>query len=100
MVSILSRRFDPVVQSVTTAPESLEAEQAERIKRYLITMSIRTVCFALAVVLDGWLRWVCAALAILLPFIAVVLANATRPRAFGRTAPVVPQAADAHHLEQ
>jgi hypothetical protein len=45
-------------------------------KRYLISMSVRTVCFILAVVFDGWLRWTMAAGAIVLPYIAVVMANA------------------------
>jgi len=96
----LSRRFDPVVQSVTSAPESLEAEQRERIKRYLVTMGIRTACFAGAFVFQGWLRWTCVALAVVLPFFAVVLANATRPRALGQVGPVVPRADDVHHLER
>jgi hypothetical protein len=47
-----------------------------RMKRYLISMSVRTVCFVLAVVLDGWLRWTMAAAAIVLPYVAVVMANA------------------------
>ncbi len=97
---MLRRQPDTPVQTVTSAPESLEAEQSARIKRYLITMSVRTTCFALAVLLDGWLRWVCAALAIVLPFFAVVLANATSPRTFGHAAPVVPRADDTRHLER
>jgi len=47
-----------------------------RMKRYLISMSVRTVCFILAVVLHGWLRWTMAAAAIVLPYVAVVMANA------------------------
>jgi hypothetical protein len=39
-------------------------------------MSVRTVCFILAVVFDGWLRWTMAAAAIVLPYVAVVMANA------------------------
>ena len=49
-----------------------------RERRYLISMSVRTTCFVLAVVADGWLRWAFFAGAILLPYIAVVLANAGR----------------------
>lgn len=45
------------VVSVTTATSSGDAEQSTRIKRYLITMAIRTACFVLMVVVDGWLRW-------------------------------------------
>ncbi|MBZ2194553.1 DUF3099 domain-containing protein [Ruania sp. N2-46] len=49
----------------------------DRTKRYLITMGIRTVCFALAIVVTiTWLRWTFAALAVVLPYLAVVAANA------------------------
>lgn len=79
-----------VVQSVTTAPESLADEQAARIRRYLFTMGIRTTCFVLAVVTSGWVRWTCVVLAVVLPYIAVVLANAVRPRSGGRFETVPP----------
>lgn len=79
-----------VVQSVTTAPESLADEQAVRIRRYLFTMGIRTTCFVLAVVTSGWVRWTCVVLAVVLPYIAVVLANAVRPRIGGRFETVPP----------
>lgn len=51
-----------------------------RIRRYLITMGIRIACFVLAVVFEGWVRWVFVAGAAILPYIAVVLANAVGPR--------------------
>jgi hypothetical protein len=39
-------------------------------------MSIRTVCFIAAVAVGpGWLRWVLVAAALLLPYVAVVMAN-------------------------
>jgi hypothetical protein len=50
-----------VVQSVTSAPRAWREEQSARIKRYLITMAIRTACFVLAVVLTGWMRWTAVA---------------------------------------
>ena len=49
-------------------------------RQYLATMAVRTVCFIGAYFLDGWLRWTCVALAVVLPYIAVVLVNAVRPR--------------------
>ncbi len=63
--------------------------------RYAISMAIRTVCVVLAVVVDGPLRWVFVAGAVLLPYVAVVLANAGRERGgSGPAAPtLVPQAA-------
>ena len=84
-----------VVQSVTTAPESLAAEQAARIRRYLVTMGIRTASFVLAALTatQGAPWWVWGSFsvaAVLLPYVAVVLANAVRPRLAGRTSPVTP----------
>ena len=50
-------------------------------------MSLRTICFVGAIVVgDGWLRWVLVAGALVLPYIAVVMANASAdaaPTAFG-----------------
>ena len=39
-------------------------------------MGIRTACFVAAIFVEGWIRWVCVALAAVLPLIAVLLANA------------------------
>ncbi|MBK6887257.1 MAG: DUF3099 domain-containing protein [Tetrasphaera sp.] len=87
------RKATPVVvQSVTSAPESLQKEQEARIKRYLLTMLIRTGCFVAAVPLHGWMRWTSVAMAVVLPYIAVVFANAVKPRAVGVVAPVLPTA--------
>ena len=44
-----------------------------RMRRYLITMAVRTVCFILAVVVDSWVRWVFAVGGGVLPYIARVL---------------------------
>jgi hypothetical protein len=88
------------VQSVTTAPESLRDEQAARIKRYLFTMSIRTTCFVLAVITSGWVRWVCVVLAVVLPYVAVVFANAVRPRAVGRYDAVTPTIDTTRQIER
>lgn len=71
-------------QVVTTAPENLRDEQHGRMVRYLVTMGIRTASFVLAVVTEGWLRWTFVVLAVFLPYVAVVAANAVRPRALGR----------------
>ena len=89
-------RDEPVVQSVTSVPESLAEEQAGRIRRYLVTMGVRTVCFVLAAVTatkgaPAWLWGSFAVAAILLPYVAVVLANAVRPRLPGSSAPVTPR---------
>lgn len=85
-----TRRSRTDTQSVTSAPESRTEDQARRLRRYLLTMTIRTACFVLVVVIDSWWRWVFAAGAVFLPFIAVVAANAARPSVRGRVRPVVP----------
>ena len=68
------------MHTVTTAPVSVAMDQDVRMKRYLITMGIRTGCFIAAWFADGWLRWVFFLGAAVLPYIAVVLANAVGPR--------------------
>lgn len=68
------------VVRITDAAESLDADIARRSRRYLIQMSIRVVCFLGAVMVDHWIRWVLVAGAVVLPYIAVVLANAGRER--------------------
>jgi hypothetical protein len=90
------RHREPVVQSVTSAPQSLADEQAARIKRYLLTMGVRTVCFVMAAVTGtrgapGWVWGSFAVLAVVLPYIAVVMANAVSPRQEGSSAPVTPR---------
>ncbi|GAA4402635.1 hypothetical protein GCM10023168_13380 [Fodinibacter luteus] len=81
-------------QSVTSAPASRTEDQARRLRQYLVTMGIRTACFILLVVIDDWYRWIFAAGAVFLPFVAVVAANAVAPRVTGRVRPVVPVADD------
>jgi len=73
------------VFSVTGLPTSLKDDQDERIRRYLISMGIRTICFILAVVALAGLHWTLigwtlVVAAVILPYIAVVMANATRSR--------------------
>lgn len=68
-------------QSVTTARPPLRDEQTARMRKYLISMGIRTACFVGAALTTGWVRWVLVAGAVLLPLFAVIIANAVRPRA-------------------
>jgi predicted tellurium resistance membrane protein TerC len=62
-------------QSVTNLQLSPEEERRSRMIRYSIAMSLRFVCIVLAMVLQGWMMWLCFAGAILLPYFAVVIAN-------------------------
>ncbi|MFZ9987364.1 MAG: DUF3099 domain-containing protein [Candidatus Nanopelagicales bacterium] len=70
----------PEVHSITGAGESLSNEQTGRTKRYLVSMTIRTACVLLAIVVPGWPRWVFLAGAVALPYLAVVAANSGRSR--------------------
>jgi len=74
----MPRRDD--VYRITNAGHSLTADQSGRARRYLWSMAIRTACFVGAVVTTGWLRWALVAGAVLLPYLAVVVANAGRER--------------------
>jgi hypothetical protein len=72
------------VHSITAAAAPHSDDLDARIRRYLISMGIRTVCVILVIVIDGPVRWVFAVLAIVLPYIAVVMANVV-----GRRQPTV-----------
>jgi hypothetical protein len=70
-------RKEPAPVRITTATRSRHEDIAIRQRRYLISMAIRTVCFLLAVVSIGhWFMWAFIAGSFLLPYVAVVLANA------------------------
>ena len=81
--------------SVTGLPASLQDDQNGRMRRYLVSMGIRTVSFVLAVValyVLHWtvVGWILVIAAVVLPYIAVVVANATRPRGGTAVGPVTP----------
>lgn len=63
---------------ITTARKGIADDQAVRVRGYVISMSIRIVCFLLAVVTTGFLRWTFVAGALIIPYIAVVFANGGR----------------------
>ena len=73
-------RDDDAVR-ITSAAESRDADIAARQKRYLASMGLRTVCFVSAILVGGgWLRWVLVAAALVLPYVAVVMANAVNSK--------------------
>jgi Protein of unknown function (DUF3099) len=51
--------------------------------KYTVTMCIRLVCIALCLVVQGWWLLLCVAGAVILPYVAVVLANAVDARSTG-----------------
>jgi hypothetical protein len=73
-------RKHPEAVRITTAAPSKAEEIAARQRRYLYSMAVRTLCVIGAVVADGWLRWVLIAGAVVLPYVAVVMANAAKTR--------------------
>ena len=77
------------VHSITGAAQGLTEDQAPRTRRYLISMGIRTACVIAAIIVPGWPRWVLIAGAVILPYVAVVAANAGRSRTGGHV-PIVP----------
>lgn len=80
----MAREHKSAAVRITTAAESPAAEQAGRQRRYLMAMAVRTACFLGAVFVGpGWLRWVLFAGAVVLPYVAVVMANAVRTRPDG-----------------
>lgn len=64
--------------AVTSLPRAPRDEARDRVRHYAITMGIRTICFILVFTVQpmGWWTWVFAIAAAVLPYIAVVFANA------------------------
>lgn len=79
-------------QTITSAQRALSDEQSGRTRKYLISMGIRTACVIGAIFVPGWPRWVLIAGAVVLPYLAVVIANAGRERDTGSPSEVTPQA--------
>lgn len=78
-------------QSVTSLELSPDQERKQRMVRYSIAMSIRTLCIILGVVSTGIWMWIFFALAIFLPYFAVVLANAQGSRTSKQTERLAPK---------
>ncbi len=70
------------VYAITSAVTGLSYDQKSRKRRYLFSMSLRTICFVGAIFASGNLRWALIFGAIFLPYIAVVIANAGRENFF------------------
>jgi Protein of unknown function (DUF3099) len=96
------------VHMVTQARRSLSDDISYRQRRYLLMMSIRAICFVLAVCLYvnhfGWLAAIPAVGAIFIPYFAVVFANGGREpdntRGFMEYRPNVPATRDRGRLPE
>lgn len=62
-------------QSITTLAEAPDDERRRRMTRYLIAMTIRVICIILCLFVQGWWLLLPVTGAVVLPYIAVVLAN-------------------------
>lgn len=69
------------IHRITTARKSVADDQAARVRGYVISMSVRIVCFILAFVSSGPVRWTFVVAAVVIPYFAVVFANSGRERA-------------------
>ncbi|MGV8857135.1 DUF3099 domain-containing protein [Rhodoglobus sp.] len=67
-------------ESITSLPERPDDERHRRMVNYSIAMAIRVVCVLLCVFVRGW--WLVLPIlgAVVLPYIAVVLANVNSSR--------------------
>jgi predicted tellurium resistance membrane protein TerC len=64
------------IQSATSLPPSPDAERKTRMLKYTAAMVLRLICFLIAVLLPlSWWTLIPLAAAVILPYIAVVLAN-------------------------
>jgi hypothetical protein len=68
--------------SITSAKYAHSDEIPGRIKKYVISMAIRTICFIGAVIAPSPYRWFLIAGAVLLPYFAVVIANAGQEQSY------------------
>jgi len=69
-------RSDPPVR-ITTVASSREDDIRLRQRRYVLSMGFRTLCFVAAVIVGhGIVMWLLIVAAVLLPYVAVVMANA------------------------
>ena len=82
-------RTGETVISVTSAQPGRSEDLDSRIARYAWMMSIRIVCFVLAVVTPSPWRWLFIVAAVFLPYIAVIFANAHRTTTVSDAKPFV-----------
>ena len=62
-------------QSITSLPASPDEERHQRMIKYSLAMGVRMVCIILVFFVEGWWQLIMIIGALVLPYIAVVLAN-------------------------
>lgn len=70
---LLHRPEQPVM--ITSARTASSSEITSRMRQYTLAMAFRMACFVGMVLIDGWLRWALLAVAVFMPYLAVVIAN-------------------------
>lgn len=70
-------------QSITSLPASPADDRKKRMIQYTVAMTIRMVCVILLFVVQGWWLLVVGLGAVLLPYVAVILANNVHTGAAG-----------------
>ncbi|MGO1973877.1 MAG: DUF3099 domain-containing protein [Propionibacteriaceae bacterium] len=86
----MKAKSDRVV--ITDAKTAGSVEQAGRERRYLLAMGFRVACFIAMIWVPGVFRWILLGCAIVIPYLAVILANAANreqeePQNFGHPEP-------------
>ena len=64
--------------AITALPPSPDDDQRRRFRQYTIAMVIRVACIGACLFTTGWVQIACIVGAVVLPSIAVVIANAKR----------------------
>jgi hypothetical protein len=81
------RKRAPEAVRITSAAASPNDDIASRQKRYLLSMGLRTVCFIGAIIASllgiHWLWPILIVGAVVLPYVAVVMANAASTKVDG-----------------
>ena len=77
------------VYNVSGVASSLTDDVRARTRKYAISMGIRTACVLGAIVTQGPLRWILFSGALVLPYVAVVMANGGREPTRNAPPPVV-----------
>lgn len=76
--------------SITSARRALSEDLRARNLRYLVSMAIRTGCLFLAFLTPTPWRWLFVVGAVVIPYVAVIIANAGRERAGASPAHLLP----------
>jgi len=63
-------------QSITSLPESPDVDRHRRMIRYTVAMGVRVACVIACFFVHGWWLVVPVIGAVVLPYVAVVIANA------------------------